>query len=288
MRKRIRFMKFSRRRVWRRVNRALEEMRLIERGRNCFKKDHRERVRDGSRRRGLRLAGTGAAGILSVAAGVLAVLHILLVKKGCHDPSHLLIAVSIQGLLPERNDPLFPSSSALSEAGLSLSDRGDLDLPAFSTVMASSREASQLLTGTRYGRRVRSGIQKSGKGKLLVRTGVSSEPPCFCCRLEAGRMLSCDSPFRVSSILLSGRTGPGDVTIVNDGRWLVIDRLLTDSTHLDTGWLLLRQLRDISLAEMLSVPEEISYLREEGQAHEPSSSRSGRPQVTAGLPAVVH
>jgi hypothetical protein len=47
-------------------------------------------------------------------------------------------------------------------------------------------------------------------------------------------------------MVYSKRVGPGTVANVNDGEWLVIDRLLNADCNDDSGWLLLRQLRDIS------------------------------------------
>lgn len=157
----------------------------------------------------------------------------------------------------ERPDPLFPSESALRDAGLTMALEGDLGLPSLSGFGPSGRTAFQLLEGKRYGRTVRSGIQRTGDGCTLVRTGVTSSTPSFCCSLEDGRLVSDKSPVEVNSMLLSGRTGPGRVRIVNDGQWLVIDRLLPRSEKQDETWLLLRQLRDISMAEMLSVPCEL-------------------------------
>ncbi|OPL17780.1 MAG: hypothetical protein AVO35_08970 [Candidatus Aegiribacteria sp. MLS_C] len=162
----------------------------------------------------------------------------------------------------ERPDPLFPSEEALRDAGLDMTPEGELGLPSLSGFGASGRTAFQLLKGERYGRTVRSGIQRTGDGRTLVRTGVTSSTPSFCCSLEDGHLVSYNSPVEVNSLLLSGRTGPGRVSIVNDGRWLVIDRLLPRSEKQDETWLLLRQLRDISIAEMLSVPCELVGMSE--------------------------
>jgi hypothetical protein len=123
-----------------------------------------------------------------------------------------------------------------------------------------------MLQGTRYGRKVLSGILSTSTGKILVRTGVSSRPPAFSCQIRDGHLLSYNSPTEVNSIILSGRIGPGSVTIINDGRWLVMDRIISGDPEVDPSWLLLRQLRDISALEMLLASGDHGYLADDERA----------------------
>lgn len=258
MRRRFRLAMFSRRRVWRNIRTTLSEMRL--QGGGCVGTMHRHGCfqEDSRSGRSSRFLENGRV-VVQIAAGAISIILPVLISRDWGRFGPLLLVSSVQGLKLGSEDPLAPTREALMEAGLSCAGDGDLELPVYSAGVGASG-ATNVLTGSRYGRQVRSGILRSANGRILVRTGISSTPPAYSCQLRDGHLLSYNSPVEVSSILLSGRTGPGRVSIVNDGEWLVIERLLWNGGDADSAWLLLRQLRDISMAEMLCVPREITYL----------------------------
>ncbi|MGM0627769.1 MAG: hypothetical protein ACQETZ_06400, partial [Candidatus Fermentibacterota bacterium] len=167
-------------------------------------------------------------------------------------PFAVLLTSSLQGYRGRLDDPRFPSGRTLAEAGLSLKGSSVLALPAASALGPSAGTASQVLQGRRGNREVRSGAHVLPDGRVLLRTGISATPPCFSCEVVDGHLLSTSTPMSLDAEYLKGRTGPGRTIIVNDGRWLVIDRLLPASYHGRRAMLLLRQLRDVALAERLA------------------------------------
>jgi hypothetical protein len=167
---------------------------------------------------------------------------------------------TLQGYRGRLDDRRFPSGRTLAEAGLSLLGSEALGLPSAVPVASDDSRASQVLGGHRHGRKVRSGVHNLPGGRVLVRTGISSVPPCFSCEIVDGHLLSTSSPMALDGAFLSGRTGPGRIGIANDGSWLVVDRILPPGYRGRRAMLLLRQLRDIALAEKL-VPDPSSRRR---------------------------
>jgi hypothetical protein len=164
----------------------------------------------------------------------------------------LLMTSTLQGYRARLDDPRFPSGRTLSAAGLSLLDGKPLDLPRADRSVGSDGEARQVLGGNRHGREVRSGIHCLRDGRTLIRTGITSRPPCFSCRVVEGHLLSTNAPMAMDRKLLTSRTGPGRLSVVNDGSWLVLERVLSQGYCDRRAMLLLRQLRDITLAEKMA------------------------------------
>ncbi len=163
-----------------------------------------------------------------------------------------LMTSTLRGYRGRLDDRRFPSGRTLAEAGLKLHGEQRLGLPAASAVGPGDVISSQVLRGRRNDRDVSSGVQILHDGRVLLRTGVISQPPCFACEIVDGHLRTTSSPMGLDSEYLSGRTGPGRVAISNDGLWLVIDRILPGRYRGKRAMLLLRQLRDIALAEKLS------------------------------------
>ncbi|MBD3277686.1 MAG: hypothetical protein GF388_05250 [Candidatus Aegiribacteria sp.] len=173
---------------------------------------------------------------------------------GCGNTFFFLIpaTISVKGVKVMKDDPLFPSEGVIRNAGLELNGSGELDLPEQFSVEYSGGKARQLLHGKRYGREVRSGIRTLCDGRLMVRTGVSSRPPSFRCEVRNGNLFSHNTPSGISQALASRRAGPGNVLVTNGENWLLVERILPASGDRGNTWLLLRQLRDIYLAENLA------------------------------------
>ncbi len=269
--KRRRFLnrRKSRKRIWKQLSDVLSEMRLLE-GNDPVQwnevispseKDHPQYSSSLQLTR-LLLGFSLLAGLLVLRKTGLGE-HGTVLAAGSHG---LLTASSLSNVIGQVCDPVFPTEKSLLEAGLRMTQEGTLELPAFSGLADGDSPASQVLKGTRYGRKVMSGVITSSVGKILVRTGISSKPPAFSCQIRDGHLLSYNSPVEVNSMMLSGRIGPGSVTIINDGRWLVMDRAINRYPEEDSCWLLLRQLRDISALEMLLASEDHGYLADCGEA----------------------
>jgi len=163
----------------------------------------------------------------------------------------LPIPAAVNEMTIRRDDPLFPSESILSGAGLKLSEDGDLDLPETGLMRITREKACQLLIGVRCGRNVRSGLHTTPEGHTVVRTGISCSLPAFCCEVRGGELLTMDAPASLVQAVASRRTGSDRLTVTNDGQWLVISRIIRQGRSSSRTWLLLRQLRDISLAEFV-------------------------------------
>lgn len=163
----------------------------------------------------------------------------------------LLMTSTLQGYRARLDDPRFPSGRTLSKAGLSLHDGRKLDLPRVDTSVRSCGGARQILEGRRHGREVRSGIHCLPDGRTLIRTGIASGPPCFSCEVVDGHLLSTNAPVAMDREFLTTHTGPGRLSVVNDGSWLVLERTLSTGYCDRRAMLLLRQLRDITLAEKM-------------------------------------
>lgn len=188
--------------------------------------------------------------LAAMAAGVM-VWDPLSIGRG-NNSFALVAASSLQGFKGRLDDPRFPSGRTLSEAGLRLQGIERLSLPRVLPVDLSSNSASQVLRGDRRGREVSSGVHATLDGRMLVRTGISSSPPAFSCEIVDGHLLTTNSPMELDRSFLTSRTGPGRLAIANDGRWLVMERILPSRHGRGRAMLLLRQLRDISLAEKLA------------------------------------
>lgn len=249
MRRRMRHIFSSRKRLWRQVSGTLERMRLSRHG-ACSTNQGRQAIRSCMRR--IRQGDLQVGDALSLISGAALLAYMLFSGEGLGIPVTLLAVSSVSGMMVRRDDPLFPSEGVLMQAGLLLKSDGELGIPNYAGVKVGRGPATHLLKGERYGRTVISGIQTTAEGDVLVSTGISSGPPSYCCQVIEGRLSTSNSPMEVNSALMSMRTGPGRLVIVNDGRWLVIQRLLPFSDGSESAWLMLRQLRDISLAEILA------------------------------------
>lgn len=234
----------------REISKTLEELKLTDTGGS---------PEQGASRELPALLGSGLSrprellrNILAAAAAALMVWDPFSLGQSGSGPFAVLLTSSVQGYRARLDDPRFPSGRTLAEAGLSLKGSSVLALPAASALARSAGTASQVLQGRRGNREVRSGAQILPDGRVLLRTGISAEPPCFSCEVVDGHLLSTSSPMALDAEYLTGRTGPGRTVIVNDGRWLVVDRLLPASYHGRRAMLLLRQLRDVALAERLA------------------------------------
>lgn len=238
------------RRTIREISKTLEELKLTDRGDSRQQGAPRElpallRGDHGRPRAILR-------NILAAAAAALMVWDPFSLGQSGSGPFAVFLAPSLQGYRGRLDDPRFPSGRTLAKAGLSLKESNVLALPAASALGRSAGTACQVLQGRRGNREVRSGAHMLPDGRVLLRTGISAAPPCFSCEVVDGHLLSTSAPMSLDAEYLTGRTGPGRTVMVNDGRWLVIDRLLPASYRGRRAMLLLRQLRDVALAERLA------------------------------------
>ncbi|MBD3371050.1 hypothetical protein GF402_11915 [Candidatus Fermentibacteria bacterium] len=195
--------------------------------------------------------------LLTAAAGLFFVLDAV---SGSRNTGTVAMALStaIQELdLGHGRKAPFPSRRLLGNAGLRTVDRHSFSTSLNRIEDANSESTSCLLEGVRYGRRVQSSRHvltdpRPYGAKIALRTAVESTGPSFNAEIRDGHLLVLECPISLDTNLLTKGSGLGTVLIRADGSWLIMERFLRPSQLARTRNPMLRQLRDINMAERLA------------------------------------
>lgn len=198
--------------------------------------------------------------LLTAAAGLFFVLDAV---TGSRSIGTLAMALSttVQELDPgHRRTAPFPSRRLLGNAGLRTVDKHSFSSSLHRVADSSSRSTSCRLEGVRYGRRVQSSRHELSDprpygAKIALRTAVESHGPSFNAEIRDGHLLVLECPVSLDTTLLTKGAGLGTILIHADGSWLVMERFLRPSQLARTRNLMLRQLRDIGMAEQLAASQ---------------------------------